>query len=88
MILVPRVIDLLSEQQIDDVTLTVGGTIPSDDIPELKRLGVAEVFTPERRPTASSNSSWRPVAEGNATRRRGQRRKLRPAVSGRYGLVT
>ncbi|MCW2998952.1 MAG: cobalamin B12-binding domain protein, partial [Solirubrobacterales bacterium] len=23
-----------------------GGTIPSDDIPELKRLGVAEVFTP------------------------------------------
>jgi methylmalonyl-CoA mutase C-terminal domain/subunit len=24
----------------------VGGTIPSDDIPELKKLGVAEVFTP------------------------------------------
>ncbi len=26
--------------------LVVGGTIPSDDIPELKELGVAEVFTP------------------------------------------
>ena len=26
--------------------VTVGGTIPADDIPELKRLGVAEVFTP------------------------------------------
>ncbi|MBA3370351.1 MAG: methylmalonyl-CoA mutase, partial [Thermoleophilaceae bacterium] len=26
--------------------LTVGGTIPADDIPELKKLGVAEVFTP------------------------------------------
>jgi methylmalonyl-CoA mutase C-terminal domain/subunit len=25
---------------------TVGGTIPADDIPELKKLGVAEVFTP------------------------------------------
>ena len=26
--------------------VTVGGTIPGDDIPELKKLGVAEVFTP------------------------------------------
>jgi len=26
--------------------VTVGGTIPADDIPELKELGVAEVFTP------------------------------------------
>ena len=26
--------------------VTVGGTIPAEDIPELKRLGVAEVFTP------------------------------------------
>jgi methylmalonyl-CoA mutase C-terminal domain/subunit len=28
------------------VVVTVGGTIPADDIPELKELGVAEVFTP------------------------------------------
>ena len=46
MTLVPRVAQLLSEQGVDDVVLTVGGTIPADDIPELKRLGVAEVFTP------------------------------------------
>ena len=26
--------------------MTVGGTIPNQDIPELKALGVAEVFTP------------------------------------------
>jgi methylmalonyl-CoA mutase C-terminal domain/subunit len=26
--------------------ITVGGTIPAEDIPELKGLGVAEVFTP------------------------------------------
>ena len=26
--------------------VTVGGTIPADDIAELKELGVAEVFTP------------------------------------------
>ena len=46
MTLVPRIIELLHEQGVDDVLLTVGGTIPADDIPELKRLGVAEVFTP------------------------------------------
>jgi methylmalonyl-CoA mutase C-terminal domain/subunit len=46
MTLVPRVVKLLKEQGADDVIVTVGGTIPADDIPELKQLGVAEVFTP------------------------------------------
>jgi methylmalonyl-CoA mutase, C-terminal domain len=46
MTLVPRIAELLREQGVDDVLLTVGGTIPADDIPELKRVGVAEVFTP------------------------------------------
>jgi methylmalonyl-CoA mutase C-terminal domain/subunit len=46
MTLVPRVVELLREQDADDVVVTVGGTIPSQDIPRLKELGVAEVFTP------------------------------------------
>jgi methylmalonyl-CoA mutase C-terminal domain/subunit len=46
MTLVPRIVSLLSEQGIDDVLVTVGGTIPTDDIAPLKELGVAEVFTP------------------------------------------
>ena len=46
MTLVPRVVDLLKQQEAGDVVVTVGGTIPADDIPELKELGVAEVFTP------------------------------------------
>jgi methylmalonyl-CoA mutase, C-terminal domain len=46
MTLVPRVVELLREQDVDDVVITVGGTIPAEDIPELKSLGVAEVFTP------------------------------------------
>ena len=46
MTLVPRVVDLLRAQEAGDVVVTVGGTIPAQDIPELKRLGVAEVFTP------------------------------------------
>jgi methylmalonyl-CoA mutase C-terminal domain/subunit len=39
-------VSLLKEQGAEDVVVTVGGTIPADDIPELKKLGVAEVFTP------------------------------------------
>jgi methylmalonyl-CoA mutase, C-terminal domain len=46
MTLVPRVVELLREEGADEVIVTVGGTIPADDIPELKKLGVAEVFTP------------------------------------------
>ena len=46
MTLVPRVVELLREQEAEDVLVTVGGTIPADDIPELKRLGVSAVFTP------------------------------------------
>ena len=46
MTLVPRVVELLREQQAGDVLVVVGGTIPAQDIPELTELGVAEVFTP------------------------------------------
>ena len=46
MTLVPRVVELLRDQGADDVIVTVGGTIPADDIPELKKLGIAAVFTP------------------------------------------
>jgi methylmalonyl-CoA mutase, C-terminal domain len=46
MTLVPKVIELLRAQDAGDVIVTVGGTIPAQDIPELKQLGVAEVFTP------------------------------------------
>jgi methylmalonyl-CoA mutase C-terminal domain/subunit len=46
MTLVPRVVELLHEQGVEDVLVTVGGTIPAEDIEPLKRLGVSEVFTP------------------------------------------
>jgi methylmalonyl-CoA mutase, C-terminal domain len=46
MTLVPRIVELLRDEGVEDVIVTVGGTIPSDDIPELKELGVAAVFTP------------------------------------------
>ncbi len=45
--LVPEVLDGLRAAGLDDVPLVVGGIIPESDAAELKRLGVAEVFTPE-----------------------------------------
>ena len=46
MTLVPKIVELLEAQGVDDVLLTVGGTIPKRDIEELKEMGVDEVFTP------------------------------------------
>jgi methylmalonyl-CoA mutase C-terminal domain/subunit len=46
MTLVPRILELLAERGADDVLVVAGGIIPDGDIAELKRLGVAEVFTP------------------------------------------
>jgi methylmalonyl-CoA mutase C-terminal domain/subunit len=46
MTLVPRIVDGLRDNDAGDVLVVVGGTIPDDDAAELKRLGVAEIFTP------------------------------------------
>ena len=46
MTLVPKISKLLKDEGADDVVLVVGGTIPKDDVAELKELGVAEIFTP------------------------------------------
>jgi methylmalonyl-CoA mutase C-terminal domain/subunit len=41
-----RVIELLAEKKMQDVRVFVGGIIPAQDIPDLKAMGVAEVFLP------------------------------------------
>jgi methylmalonyl-CoA mutase, C-terminal domain len=46
MTLVPRILELLRAQGAEDLLVIVGGTIPNDDVTELKKQGVAEVFTP------------------------------------------
>jgi methylmalonyl-CoA mutase, C-terminal domain len=46
MTLIPRIIAGLHENGLADVVVVVGGTIPPDDAAALKKLGVAEVFTP------------------------------------------
>ena len=46
MTLFPMVLEQLQEQGAGDIVFFGGGTIPPEDMAELKRLGVREVFTP------------------------------------------
>jgi methylmalonyl-CoA mutase, C-terminal domain len=46
MTLIPRIIELLKENEAEDILVFCGGTIPKDDIRRLKELGVGEIFTP------------------------------------------
>jgi methylmalonyl-CoA mutase C-terminal domain/subunit len=44
--IVPRVMDLLRQNKMDDVLVLVGGIIPDQDVPLLKEKGVAGIFQP------------------------------------------
>jgi methylmalonyl-CoA mutase, C-terminal domain len=44
--IVPRVVELLKQNKMDDVLLLVGGIIPDQDVEGLKKLGVAAIFQP------------------------------------------
>ena len=46
MTLVPRILELLRDNEVEDVLVVVGGTIPREDAEELERQGVAAIFTP------------------------------------------
>ena len=41
-----RLINLMNERHIDHMKVILGGVIPSEDVEELKRLGIACIFTP------------------------------------------
>lgn len=43
--LAKRVIDLLKEQGAEEIVVLVGGVIPEEDKPKLKKMGVLEIFT-------------------------------------------
>jgi len=43
---IPRIMQLLKEKGLTDVLVIAGGTIPEEDIPKLKEIGVKEVFPP------------------------------------------
>jgi len=44
--LFPRVVELLKENKVEDIIVIVGGIIPKEDIPKLKKMGIKEIFLP------------------------------------------
>jgi methylmalonyl-CoA mutase C-terminal domain/subunit len=46
MTIFPKIKKLMDEKGLNDVLLTGGGIIPEEDINELKKIGVGELFTP------------------------------------------
>ncbi len=51
MTIFPKVLNLLKEKNMNDVLLTGGGIIPKDDIEQLKKMGVGELYTPGTKTT-------------------------------------
>ena len=41
-----RIVSLFKQKGIEDIPIILGGIIPEDDIPGLKRIGIKEVFGP------------------------------------------
>ena len=46
MTIFPRVLNLLRDRGLGDVLLTGGGIMSNEDIEELKKIGVGQLFTP------------------------------------------
>jgi methylmalonyl-CoA mutase C-terminal domain/subunit len=46
MAIMPRIMALLAENDMSDVAVFIGGIVPNDDIPQLKEMGVLEIFGP------------------------------------------
>jgi len=44
--LLPRVMELLEEKGVRDVLVIAGGIIPEEDVADLKKKGIAEIFGP------------------------------------------
>ena len=44
--LVPRIMELLAEEEMSDLPVFLGGIIPNQDVPEMEAIGVTGVFGP------------------------------------------
>lgn len=44
--LFPRIMNLLKRQGLSDVMVFAGGIIPQEDVAEMKKIGIKEIFGP------------------------------------------
>jgi methylmalonyl-CoA mutase C-terminal domain/subunit len=47
--LFPIITDLLKQKGLTDVLIIAGGIVPEEDLPEMKKLGIKEIFGPGTR---------------------------------------
>jgi len=47
--LFPMIMELLKQKGLTDVLVVAGGIIPEEDVPEMKKLGIKEIFGPGTR---------------------------------------
>ena len=46
MAILPRIFELMKANDMHDVTVIVGGIIPTEDVPALEKMGVSGIFGP------------------------------------------
>ena len=63
MTVVPTVLDLLKQQEVEDILVVAGGVIPDEDVAELKGLGVKEILLQDTAPDVIVETMRRLVDE-------------------------
>lgn len=58
MTLIPRIMTLLLENNMDDIPVFVGGIIPEEDARELRGLGIVAIYGPGSSLEEISRSVW------------------------------
>ncbi len=61
--LVPRIMQLLAEEEMDDMLVFLGGIIPNQDVPKMKAIGVTGVFGPGTKTDAIIAAIRKSVSE-------------------------
>jgi len=61
--LIPRITQLMGENELEDVPLFLGGIIPDDDVTEMKAQGVTAVFGPGSSTQEISEFIWQTIRE-------------------------
>jgi len=62
-VLFPEIMRLLKEQGAQDIAVFAGGIIPEQDIPNLKKIGIREIFLPGT-PTSAAVNAIRQAVQG------------------------
>lgn len=64
MSLVPRIMELLQEEEMMDVPVFLGGIVPDQDVPTLQALGVAGIFGPGASIEEITTFIWETIRGG------------------------